>query len=64
MLGEIIFEGKGKIIGERVKSVEDGIPKLEIAVTGSGTVRRKFKVNETWTYWAVRKQHGCLCVGG
>jgi hypothetical protein len=26
MLGEIIFESKGKIIGQRVKSVEDGIP--------------------------------------
>jgi hypothetical protein len=47
MLGKIIFESKGKIIGQRVKSVEYGIPKLEITATVSGTVRRNFKVNET-----------------
>jgi hypothetical protein len=64
MLGEIIFESKGKIIGQRVKSVEDGIPKLGITVTGSGTVRRNFKVNETWTYWTIRRQDGCFCGGG
>jgi hypothetical protein len=64
MLGEIIFESKGKIIGKRVKSVEDGIPKLEITATGSGTVRRNFNANETWTYWTIRKQDGCFCGGG
>lgn len=65
MLGEIIFESKGKIIGQRVKSVEDGNPKLEITATatGSGTVRN-FKANETWTYWTIRKQDGCFCGGG
>ncbi len=64
MLGEIIFESKGKIIGQRVKSVEDGIPKLEITATGSGTVRRNFNANETWTYWTIRKQDVCFCGGG
>jgi len=64
MLGEIIFESKGKIIGQRVKSVKDGIPKLEITATGSGTVRRNFNANETWTYWTIRKQDGCFCGGG
>jgi hypothetical protein len=62
MLGGIIFESKGKIIGQRVKSVEDGIPKLEITATESGTVRRNFKV--TWTYWTIRMQGGCFCGGG
>jgi hypothetical protein len=64
MLGGIIFESKGKIIGQRVKSVKDGIPKLEIKATGSGTVRRNFKVNEIWTYWTIRKQEGCFCGEG
>jgi hypothetical protein len=64
MLGEIIFENKGKIIGQRVKSIEDGIPKLEITATGSGTVIRNFKANETWTYWTIRKRDGCFCCGG
>jgi translation initiation factor 2 beta subunit (eIF-2beta)/eIF-5 len=64
MLGEIIFESKGKIIGQRVKSVEDEIPKLEITATGSGTVIRNFKLNETWTYWTIRKQDGSFCGGG
>ena len=64
MLGEIIFESKGKIIGQRVKSVEDEIPKLEITATGSRTVIRNFKVNETWTYWTIRKRDGSFCGGG
>ena len=55
MLGEILFESKGKIIGQRVKSVVDRIPKLEITATGSEIVRRNFKVNETWT---ILKQDG------
>ncbi len=57
-MGEIIYESKGKIIGQRVKSVEDEILKLEITATGSETVRRNIEVNETWTYWAIRRQDG------
>ena len=37
MLEELIFESTGKIVGQRVLSVENGIPKLEITATGSGT---------------------------
>jgi hypothetical protein len=30
MLGELLVESKGKITGQRVLSVENGIPKLEV----------------------------------
>ncbi|MGC1133618.1 MAG: hypothetical protein WA941_12410, partial [Nitrososphaeraceae archaeon] len=58
MMGEIIFESKGKIIGQRVVSVENEIPKLEITATGSGRVRGNIEVNETWTYWTIRRPDG------
>ena len=31
---------------------------MEITATGSGTVRRNIEVNETWTYWTIRRQDG------
>jgi hypothetical protein len=37
MLGELLFESKGKITDQRILSVENGIPKQEISVTGTGT---------------------------
>jgi hypothetical protein len=36
MLGELLFESKWKIIGQRILSVENGIPKLEILAAGTG----------------------------
>lgn len=36
MLGELIYETKGKIIGQRILSVENGIPKMEITISGDG----------------------------
>jgi len=35
MSGELLFESKGKITGHRVLTVENGIPKLEIAIAGT-----------------------------
>jgi hypothetical protein len=51
MVGELLFESKGKITGQRVLSVVNGIPKLEISVTGTGIFTGSLEVTETWTYW-------------
>jgi hypothetical protein len=36
MLGELLFESRGRITGQRVLSVENGIPKFEISIIGTG----------------------------
>jgi hypothetical protein len=38
--------------------LKNGIPKLEITATGSGTVRGGIEVTETWTYWTIHRQDG------
>jgi hypothetical protein len=58
MLGELLFESKGKITGQRVLSVLNGMPKLEISVTGSGIFTGSLEVTETWTYWAIQRPDG------
>jgi hypothetical protein len=58
MLGELIFGSTGKIVSQRVVSVENGIPKLEFTATGSGTIRGNLQVAETWTYWTMQRPDG------
>ena len=58
MLGELIFESKGKITGQRVLSVENGIPKLEVSVAGTGIFNENLDVTETWTYWTIQRPDG------
>jgi hypothetical protein len=58
MLGELIMESKGKITGQRILSVENGIPKMEISVSGTGTFKGNVEINESWTYWAIQRPDG------
>ena len=39
MLGDLIAEEKIKIIGRRVLSVDDGIPKIETSTAGTGNYK-------------------------
>jgi hypothetical protein len=57
VLGEIIYEHTGKIIGQRVLDVEG--PKIETSFRATG----KFKgtdITETTTYWSVPRPGGAL----
>jgi hypothetical protein len=58
MLGELLFESKGKITGQRVLSVENRIPKLEILISGTGIFTGSLEVTTTWTYWAIQRPNG------
>jgi hypothetical protein len=58
MLGELLFESKGRITGHRVLSVENGIPKLEISIAGTGIFTGSLEVTTTWTYWAIQRSDG------
>jgi hypothetical protein len=58
MLGQLLFESRGRITGQRVLSVENGIPKFEISITGSGIFTGSLEVATTWTYWAIQRSDG------
>jgi hypothetical protein len=58
MLGELLFESKGKIMGQRVLSVENGIPKLEISIAGNGIFTGSLEVKTSWTYWTIQRPDG------
>ena len=58
MLGELLFESKGKITNQRVLSVKNGIPKLEISIAGTGIFTGSLEVTTTWTYWAIQRPDG------
>jgi hypothetical protein len=58
MLGELLFESKGRITGHRVLSVENGIPKLELSIAGTGIFTGSLEVTTTWTYWAIQRSDG------
>ena len=58
MLGQLLFESRGIIIGKRVLSVENGISKFETSITGTGIFTGSLEVTTTWTYWAIQKPDG------
>jgi len=49
MLGELLFESRGRVTGQRVLSVENGVPKLEISIAGTGIFNGSLEVTTTWT---------------
>jgi hypothetical protein len=53
MLGEIIYEAKGKVTSLRVLSVEGGIPKIETTISQNGSLRGGTEITLTVTYWSV-----------
>ena len=58
MLGQLLYESKGKITGQRVLSVENGIPKYETSIAGTGVFTGSLEVNPNWTYWAIQRPDG------
>ena len=58
MLGQLLYESKGKITGQRVLSVENGIPKYETSIAGTGIFTGSLEVNTNWAYWAIQRPDG------
>jgi len=58
MLGELLFESRGRVTGQRIRSVENGIPKLEISIAGTGIFTGSLEVTTTWTYWVIQRPDG------
>jgi hypothetical protein len=58
MLGQLLYESKGKITCQRVLSIENAVPKIELSVKGKGTLNGSTKVTEIWTYWNMQRSNG------
>lgn len=58
MLGELILESNGRITGQRVLSVDNGIPKIEVSVAGTGVFTGSIEVTEMWTYLTIQRPDG------
>lgn len=58
MLGQLLFESRGRTTGQRVLSVENGIPKLEVSISGTGIFTGSLEVTTTWTYWTIVRFDG------
>jgi hypothetical protein len=58
MLGQLLYESKGKITDKRLLSVENGIPKFEISIAGTGLFTGSLEVKTTWTYWTIQRLDG------
>lgn len=55
MLGQLLFESRGRITGQRVLPLENGMPKFEISIVGTGVFTGSLEVNTNWTYWAIQR---------
>jgi hypothetical protein len=62
MLGELIYEAKGKITGYRVLDVEG--PKIEVTISENGTLKRGIETTDIVTYWSVPKPGGAYYAEG
>lgn len=58
MLGQLLYESNGKITDKRLLSVENGIPKFEISIVGTGIFTGSLDVKSTWTYWVIQRPDG------
>src|ERR687892_957013 len=57
-VGQLLFESRGRITGQRLLSVENGIPKFETSISGTGIFTGSLEVNTNWTYWAIQRPDG------
>jgi hypothetical protein len=58
MLGELIYEQKGKVTGQRVLDVSP--PRVETSFSATGTVKGGSTVSEMGTYWSEPRSPGIL----
>jgi hypothetical protein len=59
MLGELLYEEKGKTIGMRVLASEGGELKVEITLQTEGKILGQPE-RSTWTYWSKSRADGTI----
>ena len=58
MLGDLIYEAKGKVTAIRVLDIECAIPKTAITITQNGTLKGGIEATNTVTYWNIPRPGG------
>ena len=58
MLGDLIYEHKGKVTGQRVLDVSP--PRVETSFSDIGTLKGEITVSEIGTYWSEARSPGIL----
>ena len=58
MLGELIYEQKGKVTGQRV--LDSSPPRVETSFSATGTLKGAITVSEMGTYWSEARSPGIL----
>ncbi len=58
MLGDLIYEHKGKVTGQRVLDVSP--PRVETSFSDIGTLKGGITVSEMGTYWSEARSPGIL----
>jgi hypothetical protein len=62
MLGDLIYEAKGKITGYKVLDVEG--PKIEISITQNGILKGGIEAIDIVTYWSIPRPEGAYYAEG
>jgi hypothetical protein len=62
MLGDLIYEAKGKVTGYRVLDIEG--PKIEVTITQNGTLKGGIEATDTVTYWSIPRLGGAYYAEG
>jgi hypothetical protein len=59
MLGDQIGEVKGKLTGQRVLDVEEGLPKIEYSFSANGRMK-EVDITHMATFWTIPRGNGVL----
>lgn len=62
MLGDLIYEAQGKVVGYRVLDVKG--PKIEVSITQNGTLKGRIEAIDIVTYWSIPTPGGAYYAEG
>ena len=62
MLGDLIYEARGKITGYRVLDVEG--PKIEVTISENGKLKGEIDTIDMVTYWSIPRPDGAYYAEG
>jgi hypothetical protein len=63
MLGDLVYEAKGKVASYRVLDVVGG-PKIEVTIIQNGTLKGGIEATDMVTYWSVPRPAGAYYAEG
>jgi hypothetical protein len=58
ILGQLLYERRGRITDQRIMSIDNGIPKFEVSIAGTGVFTGSSEVKTNWTYRVIHRPDG------